>query len=201
MPPTREWRRYACAALLLLAGGLATEAASRFIVAHFPDRPLAEDLLLRVLPDMPLARYVTSAAIALGFLLFAIYALSKARNEIPKFAAVIALMYLFRAALMVLTPLANANNGEPAAFPIFQYGMFPSGHTAAMLLVTLFIDAEAAPRLRLMAAGLTVVVAVGMLIAHSHYAIDIAGGAMLAYFIEREWTSGKLFGPLKRLVE
>lgn len=193
-------RRYAVATVLLLAGGVATEAASRFIVARFPDRPLLPDLLLGVLPDVPEARYVTSAAITAALVLFAIYAFGHARSRIPAFMSMVAIMYLLRAALLVLTPFANANDGAPAAFPLFQYGMFPSGHTAAMLLLARFTDVQTAPLTRAFEYALAAVVVLGLLLSRSHYSIDIAGGALLAYFVEREWAAGHLFDPLKRLV-
>ena len=47
---------------------------------------------------------------------------------------------------------------------------------------------------------LAAIVVLGLLLSRSHYSIDIAGGALLAYFVEREWTDGHLFDPLKRLV-
>ncbi|MGB4581128.1 MAG: hypothetical protein WBI91_04600 [Coriobacteriia bacterium] len=194
-------RRYVVAIMLLLAGGVATEAASRFIVARFPDRPLLPDLLLGVLPHVPEARYVTSAAITVAFLLFAFYAFGHARSQIPAFIAMIAIMYLLRAALLVLTPFANANNGAPAAFPLFQYGMFPSGHTAAVFLLARFTDAKTAPAVRRAECVLAAIVVLGLLLSRSHYSIDIAGGALLAYFVEREWTDGHLFDPLQRLVD
>lgn len=193
-------RRYAAAVTLLLAGAVATEAASNFISSGFPNRPLLEDALFRVLPHIPEARYLTTVAILAGFILFLSYALRHAQQEIPSFMSMIAIMYLLRAVMMVLTPFANANGGEPAAFPLFQFGMFPSGHTAFMLLLVRFTDADKAPKVRALGWALTGIVAICLVLARSHYAIDIAGGALLAYFVEREWTTGRLFGPIERLV-
>ncbi len=194
-------RRHVIAFALLLAGAVATEAASRFIVSAFPDRPLPGDLLFRLLPHVPVARTVSSIAIALGVLLFIVYALRYAPKRIPSFVTMLGVMYLLRAALLVATPLANANDGLPATFPVFHYGMFPSGHTAAMLLFAFFIDPAKAPALHRAQCLITALVCVCLVLAHSHFTIDIAGGALLAYFVEREWRLGRLFGPLKRLVE
>ncbi len=193
-------RRYAIALVVLLAAGAATEAASRFIVARFPGRPLLPDLLLGVLPHVPGTRYVTSVALLAAFAVFAIYALRDARAEVPAFLAMIGVLYLLRAALLVLTPFANANDGAPAAFPLFQYGMFPSGHTAVMVLLARLTDRRSTSAVRRLEYALTAVVIAGLLLSRSHYSIDIAGGALLAYFVEREWTDGRLLDPLKRLV-
>jgi len=194
-------RRHVIAFALLLAGAVATEAASRFIVNAFPDRPLPGDLLFRLLPHVPAASTVSSVAISLGVALFVVYAIRHAPGRIPSFVTMLGVMYLLRSALLVATPLANAHEGLPAAFPVFRYGMFPSGHTAAMLLFAFFIDPAEAPTLHRAQCLITTLVCVCLVLAHSHFTIDIAGGALLAYFVEREWRLGCLFGPLKRLVE
>lgn len=185
---------------LLAVAGTVTEAASRFIVARFPDRPIAPDALFEVLPHVPEVRYLTTAVMIAAFLAFAVFALRRMPEYIPEFISMIAIMYIFRAALIAITPLANANNGAPAAFPLFQYGMFPSGHTAVMLLLARFADPESAPGLRRWLSAVVVLVGVTMILSRSHYSIDIAGGALLAYFVEREWRTGSIFGPIRRLV-
>jgi membrane-associated phospholipid phosphatase len=140
------------------------------------------------------------AAMVLGCVLFAYYALRYAPDEVPEYLAVLAIMYLFRAVLIVLTPLAHARGEGPPAFPLFQNGMFPSGHTAAALLFAWMTDARRAPRLRRAQYVLLAVVVVCLVISHGHYSIDIVGGALLAYFVHREWTSGTLFATVKRFM-
>jgi membrane-associated phospholipid phosphatase len=188
------------ATALLALGGACTEGASWFLQWRYPDRPVAPDLLLDALPYIEPARLLTSAAIFAAVVLFAIHAWRHEPQRIPDFVAMLAVMYLMRSVLLVLTPLANARDGLPAQFPLFQYGMFPSGHTAVVVLCAMWVDRRTAPGVKRVAVSLALVVCLGLLLAHSHYAIDIAGGALLAYFVDREWRQGWLLEPVKRLV-
>jgi membrane-associated phospholipid phosphatase len=185
---------------VLAVGALAVEAGSRLIAARFADAPVAPDLVLRVLPYSRDVLYVTGAAVFLALAVFAYYILRYAPEALPEYVAIFGIMYLLRAATMVLTPLANARGEGPAAFAFFQYGMFPSGHTAATLLFAWLTDAERAPRLRRLQYGLLAVVIIALLVSRGHYSVDIAGGALLAYFVHREWTRGSLLDPVKRYV-
>lgn len=197
-PPARA---YAIGAALLVLAGVVMEGSSRLLATSFPDAPVVPDTLFGILPYVRDARHVTMIAMIAGGLLFANYTVRVARDRMPEYMAVIAIMYLLRAALVLLTPLAHARGeGPPTAFPLFINGMFPSGHTAAALLFFWLTDAGRAPVLRRAQLALFVVVVAGLLISHGHYSIDIVGGALLAYFVHREWTRGRLFGPLKRLM-
>jgi membrane-associated phospholipid phosphatase len=193
-------RRYAAAFGLALAAAVATEAASRVIVSDFADRPVAPDLLFRLLPQVPQASYVTLVAMAAMLTLFALYAIRCESHRLPEFIAVIAVMYMLRAPLLVLTPLAADRASSLVTFPLFVYGLFPSGHTALAVLLVAFTDRKLAPGVHIAQIALAWVVVIGMLLSRVHYSIDIAGGLLLAYFIGREWERGTLFAPLKRLV-
>lgn len=191
-------RALGVALLLMGVAGAASLGGNRVIIGGFPDRPMPRDLLFELLPFVSEIRYLSAAALAVAFVLFAYYALRVAPEELPEFVAVIALMYLLRAGLMVLTPLASAHGEGPFVFSLIQYGMFPSGHFAVAVLLARLTDRQRAPRLKLALALLAVAEATSLLLAHGHYSIDIAGGFLLAYFVEREWRDGRLFGPLKR---
>lgn len=184
----------------LSLAGVASSSASALIATGFTDRPAPRDLLFEVLPHMSAARYPATAALVLAFALLLRHGLQRARHEIPRFIAVFALMYLLRAAIMVMTPLANAHGPGSFVFPFVQNGMFPSGHTAAAVLCVRLVDPHAAPRLRLVQTVLAWVLATGLLVSHGHYSIDIVGGFLLAFFVEQEWATGRLFTPLKRLM-
>lgn len=185
---------------LLLASGLASLAGNLFILAEFPDRPRPRDALFEFLPYVSELRYVTAVALAAAFALFLYYALRHAPGEIPRFVAVFAIMYLLRAAIMILTPLASAQGDEPFVFAFQQYGMFPSGHTGAALLLARLTDADRAPRLRHVQTALAAAVALALVLAHGHYSIDVVGGLLLAYFVDQEWRHGRLLDPVKRLM-
>jgi len=185
---------------LLAVAGAASLGGSWFIAAHYPHRAMPRDTLFELLPYSADARYLMAAALALGLALFVRHALVAVPDQAPKFASIFALMYLLRAALICLTPLANAHGDGAFFLPVVQHGMFPSGHSAASLLFVLLTDPQRAPGLRRLLLALAVIVWVTLVVAHGHYSIDVVGGLLLAYFCEREWNRGALFDPLKRAI-
>lgn len=196
--PSRS-RSWLVALLLLAAVGVTTLGGNRLILTMFPDRPYPRDLLFELLPYVEWTRYLTVIALVAGFSLFLYYAIRREPGRIPAFTAIFALMYLFRAAMIVLTPLGSAQGEGAFVFDVQQYGMFPSGHMAASLILVLLTSAERAPVLHRVQALLAVLQLAGLVLAHGHYSIDVVGGALLAYFVVHVWTDGTLFDPLKRL--
>ncbi len=188
-------------ALALLAiAGVTSVLGSLFIAARYPDRPAPRDTLFELLPHISAARYLTAIALIAGFALFIIWALRSARADIPTFIAIFALMYFLRSAIIVLTPLANAHGNGAYVFAMVQNGMFPSGHAGAVFLCFALISAEKAPVQRRVGLALAATVWTALILSHGHYSIDVVGGVLLAYFVNAEWTHGRLFNPMKRLV-
>jgi membrane-associated phospholipid phosphatase len=185
--------------MLAVAAG-ASLGGSWFIAARYPHRPAPRDTLFELLPYSANARYLTAAALSVGLALFIRHAWVAVPDQLPKIISIFALMYLFRAVLICLTPLANAHGDGPFLIPVVQHGMFPSGHSAASLLFVLLTDPRRAPGLRRLLLGLALIVWVTLVVAHGHYSIDVVGGLLLAYFCEREWSRGSLFDPLKRAI-
>lgn len=198
---SRPGRAYAIAAVLGGIAIVATRTASWFIGNAFPDRPLPRDLLLDALPYLPVADIVADVAVIAAMLSLVVYWVRYDRDAIPGALTVFAITYLLRAALIVLTPLANPHGPEYYGILGSQNGMWPSGHSANVLLCFLLIDAARAPRLRHAVLALAFVEWGFMLLSRGHFSIDIAGGILLAYFVWAEWTRGHLFAPLRRLVE
>lgn len=184
---------------LLAAAGVASLLGNRLILGRFPDRPSPRDLLFEMLPYVGWTRYLTVVALVIGFSLFFYYAVRYERSRIPAFISIFALMYLLRAAIMVLTPLGSAQGEGPFVFELQQYGMFPSGHMAASLILFLLTSAALAPGIRKIQGLLVVVECSGLVLAHGHYSIDVVGGLLLGYFVVQVWVNGRLFNPLKRL--
>lgn len=185
---------------LLTVAITASVLSSEVIPSWFPDRPRPRDLLFELLPYVDIASYLTLLALVIGFSLFLGYGLRHERSRFPEFIVVFALMYLTRAILTVLTPLASAQGDGPFVFTFQQYGMFPSGHAAAALVLMLLTSRERAAWSRRVQGILVVLVCAGLLLAHGHYSIDIAGGLLLGYFVVQVWEHGSLFNPLKRLM-
>lgn len=201
---TASFNRRLIASLGMLAAAAAASAASsEYIARAFPSRPTPDDLLFRLLPTARIMEYGTDIALAGAFASLIAYLTMRARDEWPRAIAVFSAMYIVRAGMMVLTPLASAHgNGTRFGFlPLVQNGMYPSGHTAAALLCVLLVDRKRAPALRATALVCACIVWIGLILARAHYSIDIAGGLLLGYFVWREWTSGSVMGRLKRLID
>lgn len=196
---TSSARAWLTALALLVAVGVSTVYANLLILERFPDRPYPRDLLFELLPYVSWTRYLTVIALVVGFSLFLYYAVRYEPRRIPAFTAIFALMYLFRAAVIVLTPLGAAQGEGSFVFSVQQYGMFPSGHIAASMILVLLTSAEYAPGLHRVQVLLAILELAGLVLARGHYSIDIVGGLLLAYFIVHVWNDGRLFAPLKRL--
>lgn len=192
---------------LLAAAGIASWASSTFIAAAFPQRPLPADLILRALPYAAaspvsiLFQYVADGAVTLAVVLLLIYLLPVRRERLAPAVAIMAIQYLIRAGINVLTPLANPHQQQLFGWFPLQYGMFPSGHTANVLLCLLLVDGRQAPKLKVALAVTAAVEMVALLLSRGHYSIDVVGGALLAYFVWAEWNRGHLFDGIKRFVE
>lgn len=188
------------ALLLLAVAGGASLASSGFIQRAFPDRPAPRDLLFELLPYVDSARFLTAVAVVAALVLLLIHALREDRHRLHEYIAVLGVMYLLRAAIMLLTPLANAHGEGAFVFPLVQYGMFPSGHSAAVLLCVRLTDPLRAPGLRRVMFALAATVWIALILSRGHYSIDVVGGVLLAYFVDMEWRHGTLFGPVTRWV-
>ena len=177
-------------ALGLLVLALATNLLGNLLIlSRFPERPSPDDLLFELLPYVGPARYLTVAALVCGFGLFLFDVLRRDRARLPAVISVFALMYTLRAAIMVLTPLASAQGEGPFVFAQQQYGMFPSGHTAAATLLVMLTPADRAPRLRRLQQVLLALMCAGLILAR---------GLLLSYFVVQTWRTGPLFAAIKR---
>lgn len=195
-----DWRSLWISIAMLGATIAVERLGSDFIASEFTDRPRPRDLLFELLPHVSALRFFSTAALAIGALIYLRYVLKHARGDIPEFIAAYAMMHLIRTGIMILDPLANAHGAGGYVFPIVQNGMFPSGHMATAVMFVRFIDARVEPGMRRAAAAAAVAMAVSMILSHGHYGIDMVGGVLLAYFVEREWRDGRLFAPVQRLL-
>lgn len=178
----------------------ATVLANLLVARRFPDAPEPEDLLFRLLPYVEAARWLTVVALVVGFGLFLLDVVRHqgwaglVGRRVADAGVVFALMYLLRAALMVLTPLAPSQPGRVFVFEPPQLGMFPSGHVAALTLLVLLSPPER-PWVRRVQVGMLVLMVAGLLLARGHYSVDVAGGLLLGYAVVHLWR-----GPGSRLL-
>lgn len=201
VPPDRPRSRAGAWGIALGLGVLAlaaTELGSTLIGERLAGAARPDDLLFDVLPYVRPARWLTLTALAVGFGVFLADLLRRDRARLPAVVAVFALMYLLRAGIMVLTPLAPAQGEGPFLFPRQQFGMFPSGHVAALTLLAL-LTPVGRPWLRRLHWSMVALVSAGLLLARGHYSIDVVGGLLLAYFVVHVWSSGRLFAPIARV--
>lgn len=193
--------------VFLLFAGVCSLLASNYIGRAFPDRPTPRDFLFEVLPYVDIGQYLNDIAVFGAVFLLLGYAFFRAPKDLPDLLGMFGTMYLLRAAIMILTPLASAhgNDAHYGIVPllnieVIQNGMFPSGHTAAALLCFLLVDPKRAPRLRKLQLVLAFVTWITLILSHGHYSIDVVGGLLLSYFVWREWTIGSLLRPVKRFI-
>lgn len=177
---------------------LATYLGNALIVERFSGAVRPDDLLFELLPYVRPARWLTVLALVVGFGVFLADLLRTDPSRLPAVGTVFALMYLSRAVLMVLTPLAPAQGEGPFIFSPQQYGMFPSGHVAAVVLLALLTPRNRPGPRRVQWLMLLLMVA-GLLLARGHYSIDVVGGLLLGYVVVHTWRSGRLFGRFSRV--
>lgn len=192
----------------VLAAG-ATVLANQLISRRFPDAPRPEDLLFQLLPYVEAARWLTVLALVVGFGLFLVDIVRSQGwagllgRRVADAGVVFALMYLLRAGLIVLTPLAPSQPGRVFVFEPPQLGMFPSGHVAALTLLVL-LSASERPWVRRVQVGMLVLMVAGLLLARGHYSVDVAGGLLLGYAVLHLWRGtgssllARLAGPSPR---
>lgn len=180
---------------------IATRGANAFITHAFPDRPMPRDLILDAIPFVQAAEYVADVAVMAAGLIALIYIVRKQPQKLLRGLTIFALMYLFRAAFIVLTPMANPHGASYYGILGSQNGMWPSGHSANVMLSYLLLADSNAGRWRSAVLVLALIEWTTMLFSRGHYSIDIIGAILLAYFVWAEWTRGSLFDALKRVVE
>lgn len=198
---SRRWRRdLAVAVSLLIAGAGFSAVSSSLIASRFAGRPTPDDLLFRALPYVGWTQYVTDIALLVSLATLVIYAVRRERGRIPQMMAVFGGMYVVRAAIMLLTPLASASGNDVhyGLLPWIQNGMFPSGHTAAAALCVLLVDGGRGPLAKRVTVACLLAEVASLLLSRGHYSIDIVGGLLLAYFVHAEitrrgWLTGATF--------
>lgn len=204
-----EWGRWlrcvGFGALVMITGGVTTAIGSALIQSRYPDRPSPPDLLFDLLPYASWTQFAVEAVYIASLLLLVVYLWRHHHiRRVPELMALYGLMDIGRALIMVLTPLGipyeEAMHFNPSGGLMRQWGEFPSGHMATMLLFYLAIDGEEAPGIKRTVLVMMLAEVVVLLTSHSHYSIDIVGGLLLGYFVFYQYYRGRLFDWLKPFV-
>jgi membrane-associated phospholipid phosphatase len=207
--PARErthWlRAFAVAAAIMALSGILETITSNAIQSLYPDRPKPPDLLFQLLPHLAWMQFVVEAIYIGGAVLLGVWAFRREnRRKIPEYIALFGLMEVFRAIIMIFTPLAapyDAATHFSAVSGVRNWGEFPSGHAATMLLFYLIIDKDEAPGIKTALLWMNVAEIFALLMSHSHYSIDIVGGLLLGYFVYYEYYRGRMFAWLRPLLK
>jgi len=198
-----HWARALAVSFGILAlSGVMAVSGNLFIQARYPDRPRPDDLLFDLLPSWDVMRHATDVVFIAGIVLLALYAFRGHTREIPAIVTQFGLMEGTRALIMILTPLATPFDEPllPTVLGLRNYGEFPSGHAATVLLFYLVVDRETAPGIKRAMGWLVFAEIVTLLLSEAHYSIGVVGGLLVAYFINHAWTCGHVFDRLKPLV-
>ena len=164
---------------------LNSKVANPLIDVIFPNRPLNQDLMFKILPYIGWTQYVTDIAIAIGVVAFVWYLYAEHLRFLPKYIVAYGWMNLLRGCMILLTPMARpTGNYEPYGFFVNyrQYGMFPSGHVATLMVFYMLIDGMLYRKLKIAMLVLLFIEIVSLLLSRGHYSIDIVGGLMVGYF-------------------
>ncbi len=178
-------------ALLWLAVALALNMLASELIQHFyPDRPQVPDVFFTLLPNLPVLAYASEPVMAASLAIALVYAWKHDRNRLPFLFFLAGLLYLFRAPLILLTPLGRPT-GNLDSYGIFeiielkQHGMFPSGHMALSALIWFYIGPGPGRTLKHLAGIFAALQGVVLLLSRGHYSIELAGGIMVAYIVCR----------------
>lgn len=172
---------------VIFSFGIACIFVSQYILNNYYPNPVApQDIVLDNVGPFPLFIIVGELAGSSSILLYWYTAYRQGFTTLPEFLSKLGIMYALRALTIVLTPLASIQpNGGGHATPVLSnlyFGMFFSGHTASAFIIY-YID-RYSKRTRLLKLFTANVVAISLILSHSHYSIDIVGGILVAYLIK-----------------
>jgi len=159
--------------------------SSNFIVKKF-SMVKSDDLLFYFLKFKDLSK-LNEIIMILSIITIIIYIMHyNLYKNISYYIFILATFQLFRAGIIIFTPLANP---FPAPkFGLFHKflsntGMFPSGHTSVPFLGYLFSFDKKQKRYKILFITFFILSTVTMLISRGHYSIDIIGTIFISYSI------------------
>ncbi|MFW5702703.1 MAG: hypothetical protein ACOCXP_01925 [Candidatus Dojkabacteria bacterium] len=196
------WKEFAVALLFVGLGMAAPLLAGAFLQENYPNDSLLRtpDLLHDNLAPIDFLVTVGDTFSLILVLLFSYTTIKNRLQELPEFLTKVGMMYIFRALNIILTPLKSihgvAAEGTLPLMNMFNYGMFYSGHTAFAFMVY-FLDKNDGSAIKRVKLFLAIGVATFLVLSHHHYAIDVTGGFLAAYFFSRldlaKLSPGRLF--------
>jgi membrane-associated phospholipid phosphatase len=165
---------------VLIAGVMGNSVSSYYLFQKFGDSlPVLPDIILDLIPRLHLW-YIYNSVIVISLALFIFYMYKKAFRKIPYFLILLGAYQVLRAVFVILTPFGNPSGTSGGIFAkFFQYGLFPSGHTGLEFLLFLLTTGKYKKIFFLF----TLIMAVTLLLAGTHYTLDIFSAIIFAYAV------------------
>jgi len=153
---------------------------------HFGAIPRSPDLLLDSFDQIKAFIIIGEVAVVLnmGLLFYSMF--QDHLKWAGEFIAKAGILYMLRGLAIILTPLAQIQTDQSHTFPLFNelyHGMFFSGHTGLAFLI--YFTDKSGTWTKKAKLALAIIVALSLILSHSHYSIDIFGGILVAYALDR----------------
>src|SRR4030042_5695530 len=117
--------------------------SSALIIRLCPDRAVNTDLFFMFTPYVSVLQYATDPILVISLLMLVVYIAFRKKHSLSYYFTAFGYFYIIRGLCLPLTPLGRPlGNSDLYGFfsAIPAPGMFPSGHTGAILLAFLLIE-------------------------------------------------------------
>ena len=148
--------------------------------------PMLSDLILDNVPviDLSLVYDIFSLVVFAVVVIYLVH--KKDLNRLPYILLLCGIFYIIRGIFIVLTPFGNPpefQGSDPLfnGFSIYELGVYPSGHVGESFLLLLLVNNKV---YKYILSFCLAVIIITLIIAHSHYSIDILSGFFFAYAIK-----------------
>ncbi len=170
--------------------GACLNFASQTYLHHYMSEgktlPMLSDLILDNVPviDLSLVYDIFSLVVFAVVVIYLVH--KKDLNRLPYILLLCGIFYIIRGIFIVLTPFGNPpefQGSDPLfnGFSIYELGVYPSGHVGESFLLLLLVNNKV---YKYILSFCLAVIIITLIIAHSHYSIDILSGFFFAYAIK-----------------
>ncbi len=148
--------------------------------------PMLSDLVLDNVPVIDVAIFYDLFCIIV-FIIVAVYIVHrKDYGRFPYILLLCGIFFIVRGVFIILTPFGNPpefNGSDPLfnGFSKFELGVYPSGHVGNSFLLLLLVNDKV---YRYILWFCLLMIVFTLILAHSHYSIDILSGFFFAYAIK-----------------
>lgn len=179
--------------IFLISAATLNVLGSEIIQSFFPNRQPIIDTLFLLTPQIMWTQYLTDLAVLVSPIILLILIIRKDLKSLPFYMFVFGFGYAARAILIVLNPIGGyfGNMSNYGMTTIMQHGMFPSGHTLLVCLAYVLGRDLGNKTTRLILFSCLILEIVSLVLSRGHYATDIVGGLLVAYFVYNEFKKHK----------